>query len=154
MRQGQPSILLNCITFGAPPIFSTDITPGLKALLSARSSSIPSVFIAFTIEGDPFIRLDTLYARFLLDLLNEKVATPPDPPPLSLYMLGDVVMFQKVDSPSGELNVHTYGVEGGVRIFEKKVFADFAIHRMRWHERCVAMGVRDGRNIRSGGGEI
>lgn len=57
-------------------------------------------------------------------------------------------MFRKVDSQSGELNVHTYGVEGGVRIFETKVFADFEIHRMMWHERCVAIGVRDGRSIR------
>jgi hypothetical protein len=147
LRQGQPPVLLNCITFAAPPIFSTNITPGLKALLSARSFSVPSVFIAFAIEGDPFVRLDTVYARFLLDLLNEKVATPPRPPSLSLYMLGDVVMFRKVSSPSGEMNVYAYSVEGGVRVLERKVFVDFEMHRMMWHERCVALGIRDGRSI-------
>ena len=57
-------------------------------------------------------------------------------------------MFRTADPQSGEVDVHAYRVEGGVGVFERKVFVHFVIHGMKEHERCVAMGVAYGRNTR------
>lgn len=93
------NVSLSLITFGSPPILSQNINPQLEARLSPSS-----VFLAFVIEGDPVLKLDMNYMKFLADCLrltstfigNQAQNETPPPPlmlPLTLYGIGDVIVF-------------------------------------------------------------
>jgi len=138
---GVPQVPLSCITFGAPPILSQNITPGLKSCLikSSEHNLQPTEFLMFAIEGDPVIRLDIEYASFLLEICRETFRTfrsssrsvPPtlpqkNPKPLSLHHLGDIILFRKKLPADGENWIKMYAVE-------EKELGHMAFVNMRVH---------------------
>src|SRR3954466_10748436 len=106
-----PNVELNCITFGAPPIFNIDVT---NLIRTPRSNASPrGLELAFVNEGDPVTRLDAAYSN-VLALLCHKANTDDygslgaplerlgfaitanntvDLPRHSLFRLGDIVML-------------------------------------------------------------
>lgn len=123
------NVQLSCITFGAPPVFSADVTPLIRSL--RPQASTPTFELAFVNEGDPIPRMDDSYAKLiallhhranaaeygsarLQDLDPERlgfgiaannVVTLPSP---SLFRLGDIVMLADSNVDGDGLDLRLY----------------------------------------------
>ncbi|KAK3389151.1 hypothetical protein B0H63DRAFT_94923 [Podospora didyma] len=82
-----PSLKLSCITFGAPPTFSTNLTKTLRA--EGSLAKIRGHMLAFVNEFDVVPRVDQSYVRSLIDLYR------------AFYNLGPL-MVDAVERPENE----------------------------------------------------
>ncbi|KAH0545445.1 hypothetical protein FGG08_000446 [Glutinoglossum americanum] len=159
-ERGSGKISLNCVTFGALPAVSQNITPCIESCLTARSGggSPPSIFIAIIIEGDPCIRLDMAYAIFLVQHLRslhtsgsanaqqqqqpqtQRQNSPAPPPPLTMHALGKMAMFRNLNLYGAERDIRMYGIEENE--LEGVAFMDFTVHFMWRHMELVSEVIR------------
>jgi hypothetical protein len=90
-------IRLSCITFGAPPIFTTDINTALQQYIARSVGN--GIALSLITEGDPIPRMDNKYAQVLFRLLLSESAAE-----LAEHVNGESITF--VDAG------HTTGTEG------------------------------------------
>ena len=105
---------LSCITFGAPPIFASDVNMLLGELKCDKHSPYAKcTALAFVAEGDPVPRMDADYAARLAWLYHRVGSTSVfmaeigkfRPLLLSLYGLGTMVMLYDANESSEELQL-------------------------------------------------
>jgi hypothetical protein len=141
-----PNVELNCITFGAPPIFNTDVTNLIRTL---RSNVSPrGLELAFVNEGDPVTRLDAAYSKVLALLYHEANADDYGSlggalerlglaitasntvrlPSHSLFRLGDIVMLVDPEEDEQELELRLYSLEE--QNLDTALWTDFFAHKM------------------------
>lgn len=141
-----PNVELNCVTFGAPPIFNTDVTNRIRTL---RSNVSPrGLELAFVNEGDPVTRLDAAYSK-VLALLYHKANTddygslggPLEHlghaitadntvrlPSHSLFRLGDIVMLADPEEDEQGSELRLYSLEE--QDLDTALWTDFFAHEM------------------------
>lgn len=132
-RQGTAPVLLDCITFGAPPVLDRNITSELKSCLTARSIR-ESVFFALIIEGDPVPRLDMAYAIFLgtaLGQIRQPAKQPATLPSLTVHTMGELVMFRDVNLKRDGTDIHMYAIEE--EVLGNAAFVNLCVHFMFVH---------------------
>lgn len=147
-----PNVELNCITFGAPPIFNNDVTNPIRTLHSNVSPR--GLELAFVNEGDPVTRLDAAYSRVLALLYHEAndddygslggalerlgLAITADNtvrlPSHSLFRLGDIVML--VDPAEDEPGLRLYSLEE--QDLDTALWVDIPAHRMPRYNDCAS----------------
>jgi hypothetical protein len=141
-----PNVELNCITFGAPPIFNADVTNLIRTL---RSNVSPrGLELAFVNEGDPVTRLDAAYSRVLallyhranaddygslggaLELMGHAITANNTVrlPRHSLVRLGDIVMLVDLEEDEQEVELRLYSLEE--QDLDKALWTDFSAHKM------------------------
>ncbi|KAH7128564.1 Alpha/Beta hydrolase protein [Dendryphion nanum] len=89
----EPSLKLSCITFGAPPTLSADITKALRSEPKFRNQHGPN--IAFVNEFDLVPRADQTYIRSLIDIYR------------SLYNL-EPLMVDAIRKDNEKVDEHSY----------------------------------------------
>src|SRR4051794_38562102 len=141
-----PNVELNCITFGAPPIFNSDVTNLIRTLPSNVSPR--GLELAFVNEGDPVTRLDEAYSKVLAVLYHK--ANPDDYGPASaalerlgfanianktvhlpkhsLSRLGDIVMLVNCKEDEEELELRLYSLKE--QDLDKALWIDLFAHKM------------------------
>jgi hypothetical protein len=128
------NVSLNLVTFGSPPILSRNINSQLTALL--RPSS---VFLAFAIEGDPVVKLDMAYMKFLAASLKltrpfssnqeqQEQFLPPPMPPLTVHSVGDIIVFQNTTDGRDGRNVRIFKAEEN--ILRRVAWVNLTVHFM------------------------
>jgi hypothetical protein len=141
-----PNVELNCITFGAPPIFNIDVKNLIRTL---RPNVLPrGLELAFVNEGDPVTRLDAAYSRVLALLYHEAnaddygslggaleqlgLAITADNtvrlPSHSLFRLGDIVMLVDPEEDEQELELRLYSLEE--QDLDTALWIDLPAHKM------------------------
>jgi hypothetical protein len=141
-----PNVELNCITFGAPPIFNTDVTNLIRTL---SSNVLPrGLELAFVNEGDPVTRLDAAYSKVLALLYHEANADDYGSlggalehlglpitanntvhlPRHSLFRLGDIVLLVDSEEDEQELELRLYSLEE--QDLDEALWTDFSAHKM------------------------
>jgi len=139
-----PNVELNCITFGAPPIFNTDIT---KLIRDSYSNVSPrGLELAIINEHDPVSRLDPAYTEILALLFHEAnvedygsldgalrrqghaitANNTIDLPIHSLYRLGDIVMLVDLEEDEQKLDLRLYSLKE--QDLDKALWTDFFAH--------------------------
>jgi len=160
-----PNVELNCITFGAPPIFNTDITNLIRA--SCSNVSPRGLELSFINERDPVPRLDTAYSNVLALLFHEANAddygslggalehlglaitanNTIDLPIHSLFRLGDIVMLVDPKEDEQGLELRLYSLKE--QDLDKALWTDFLAHKItKYHSYAsrLAAGKFNGRN--------
>ncbi|KAI9775386.1 MAG: hypothetical protein M1839_001241 [Geoglossum umbratile] len=140
-------ISLDCVTFGAPPILSRNITTDLKSCLAARSVH-ESTFLALIIEGDPVPRLDLPFAMFLGDALREvrpafttvgrqPQEQSPNIPPLTAHTMGNLVMFREMKPEGDRRDIRMYAIRE--EVLATAAFVNLCVHYMFVHMEVVGL---------------
>ncbi|KAH7420193.1 Alpha/Beta hydrolase protein [Cadophora sp. MPI-SDFR-AT-0126] len=147
---------LSCITFGAPPIFTSDINSILQPYLD---KILQGPALALITEGDPIPRMDNNHAQVLIGfLLPYDAASPPITPggnstrtsetskpnpivkklvPSPLHGIGDIIVMADANSDSNgplDLRLHQLGKED----LDGYLFANFFAHKMFVYKDLVA----------------
>jgi hypothetical protein len=130
-------VSLDCITFGAPPTLSRNITPALASCLATRSAA-ESTFLAIITEGDPIPRSDLGYWMFLAEALRQirqpQQESPRVPPPTARTM-GKLVMFRDVRPDAERRDIRMYVVEE--EALAPAAFVNMCVHYMHEHMNLV-----------------
>jgi hypothetical protein len=141
-----PNVELNCVTFGAPPIFDADVTNIIRTLRSDVSPR--GLELAFVNEGDPVTRLDAAYTRVIALLYNEaKIGdygslsgalgrlgcavtanNTVQLPRHSLFRLGDIVMLVDAEEDEEGLDLRLYSLKE--QDLDAALWTDFFAHEM------------------------
>src|SRR5271156_4492109 len=136
-------VSLDCITFGALPVLTQNITAKLKSYLAVRNS----VFLALIIEGDPCPRLNIAYAKFLGDTLrqvrpptiaaasSQSRRTSPHIPPITAHTIGDLIMFRDARSDRDGMDIRMYAINEDM--LANAAFTNFCVHFMHKHMELV-----------------
>jgi hypothetical protein len=111
---GRNDVRFSCITFGAPSIFSKDITPTIRGVQTRLAR--PGLLLAFALNGDPVPRMDAAYSRVVAYLYHRAGEEEFDTsmvrglvvPPLSLFRLGDIVVLSDETISSEGFDVGAY----------------------------------------------
>jgi hypothetical protein len=158
---------LGCVTFGAPPLFNTDVTTLIRTF---HSDAIPrGLELAFVNEGDPIPRLDTAYSKVLALLyhkansddygsvvlslerlgLNITGKNTFNLSSLSLFRLGEMIMFadSREDQEEEGLDLRLYQLKD--KTLDQGLWADLPAHKMavyNTHASELAAGRFNGRS--------
>jgi len=139
-------VSLDCITFGAPPVLTQNITGKLKSYLAVRNPR-GSVFLALIIEGDPCPRLNIPYAKFLGDALrqvrpstiaaaSQSGRTSLPIPPITAHTMGDLIMLRDARSDRDGTDIRMYAINEDM--LANAAFTNLCVHFMHIHMELVA----------------
>lgn len=149
-------VRLSCITFGAPPIFTTNEFPTFRSLQNPDTLGLigKGLILSFINEGDPLPRADEPFVNVLLDLLAEPSSIDPTSPQdsksrglfrsrsqryasgstkqlpaISLFGLGELILIRDANADGdgdGEQDLRLCSLRP--QELEKFLFANFFAH--------------------------
>jgi Lipase (class 3) len=137
---------LSCVTFGAPPIFTSDI----QQLISGMPTGLVKIGLCLSLinHGDPVPRSDNNYVHTILSVLDRSRVIPGTmvgritSEILQLYCIGSQVMFfvqnadqSVVDEPEDDLLAYQLGQTD----LSSYIFANFFAHQMDEYIRMTEM---------------
>lgn len=139
------NVRASCITFGAPPSFSTEVTRILER--HVNQAVRPGLMLAFAVEGDPVPRMDAEYSKELVRLYHEasgsRYPAPSKgdgnfkPPPLLLHRLGQLVMLSDAAQLSDEVDLTAWILTEDN--LSRRLWANLFAHKMTQYLDWTAM---------------